>query len=137
MNNDLNSKLGIKPKSKVCLVRPRQGIISRIRQNGSDVNIVIGRVEGDCDVILYWVHPSEDIRKAVLDLQKRIKPDGRIWVIILKKEARQQRFPIMDWERLREEILKTHLVDNKVASINEEEYGTQFVIRKEHRPNRA
>ena len=134
MSKDLNSKLGIRPGSRVCLVRPGPGVLTQLRQDGSDISILIGRVEGGYDVILYWVDPFEAIGKGMLDLQKRIKPNGKIWVIIPRQEVAQNRVVAIDWQQMQEEILnKTHLVDNKVVSINDEEYGTQFVIRKEYR----
>ena len=93
---DLNSKLGIKPESKVCLVRPNQDTLSQIRQSVSDITVVVDRIESDCDVILYWVDPSDDISEKMLDLQGRIKPDGRIWVIIPKKEVTRKRSLTID-----------------------------------------
>ena len=133
MKKDLTSKLGIKAKDKVCLIRPNQDTLSQIRQHGNNINIIVGRIESDCDVVLYWVDPSEDIGKRMSDLQHKIKPDGRIWIIMPKKEVARKRNLAIDWHHIQGEILKTHLVDNKMASINEEEYGTQFVIRKEYR----
>jgi hypothetical protein len=67
------------------------------------------------------------------ELQSLIKPDGRIWVITPKKEIALKRGWDINWNHIHQEILKTHLVDNKVASINAEEYGTQLVMRKEFR----
>ena len=130
---DLSSKLGIKPGSTVCLIRPDRKILARIRQESDNVALIVDTMEEGCNVILYWVDPSEDIREKMSDLQNRIKPDGRIWVIIPKKEVCKRRGITIDWRRIQGEILKTQLVDNKVASINEEEYGTQFVIRKKYR----
>jgi hypothetical protein len=54
-------------------------------------------------------------------------------VIIPRKEAARKKNLTIDWNHMQQEILKTQLVDNKVASINEAEYGTQFVIRREYR----
>jgi hypothetical protein len=133
VDKDLSSKLGIKPGSKICLVRPAQGIISQIRDNSSDVNIVVSGLEGECDVILCWFNPLEDIDKAMLELRKRIKPDGKIWVVKPKEEARQRSYLELDWQKIKEAALKVNLVDNKVVSINKAEDGTQFVSRKEYR----
>ncbi|MBI4304259.1 MAG: DUF3052 family protein [Chloroflexi bacterium] len=125
----LSSKLGIKPGSTVSLIRPNPETLSQIRQ-GSNINTFIDRIEKDSDVILYWYDPTEDIREKMLELQSQIRPNGRIWVIIPKKEVAKKQHLDIDWNQMQGEILKTHLVDNKVASINGEEYGTQFVIRK-------
>ena len=130
---DLLSKLGIKPEDKVCLIRPNENVVSQIRESGKEIFVITDRVEENCDVILYWIDSAEDIRGKMLEAQDKIKPDGRIWVIAPKREVAQKRNLAFDWKQMQREILKKHLVDNKVAAINEEEYGTQFVIRKEYR----
>jgi hypothetical protein len=133
MRKDLNSRLGIHPGDKVCLIRPNQDTLSQIKENGDKISLIVDRVERACDAILYWVDPLEDIREKMANLQHKIKPEGRIWVIIPRKEAARKKNLTIDWNHMQQEILKTQLVDNKVASINEAEYGTQFVIRREYR----
>ncbi len=122
----------------MCLIRPNQGILHQIKQLEGKTTIIVDRIEieKDCDVILYWFDPSDDVLLKMLDLQNKIKPDGRIWVIIPNKEAAKKKKMAINWENIQEEILKTHLVDNKILSISEEEYGTQFVIRRQYRPIR-
>ena len=51
-----------------------------------------------------------------------------------KKKYARQRGIDFTWEELQAAGLQTDLVDNKIASLTEEEYGTRFVIRKERRP---
>ncbi len=131
MEKDLSAKLGIKPGSKVCLLRPNEDTISRI--SSREVNLLVNRLEEDCDVILYWIGQPEYIGEKMAFLKTKIKPDGRIWVIMPKKEVVRARNLTIDWSEIQKEVLKTKLVDNKVVSINEEEYGTQFVIRKKYR----
>jgi len=36
----------------------------------------------------------------------------------------------LSWEEMQAAGLLTDLVDNKIASVTEEDYGTRFVIRK-------
>lgn len=132
VTRDLIAKLGIKPGNRVCLIRPNQDILSQIRRTGN-VTALVDKIEAGCDIILYWFDPAEDIKEKMLDLQTRIKPNGKIWLIIPKKEIARKKNLNIDWNQIQKEILKTKLVDNKIASINEEEYGTQFVIRKELR----
>jgi hypothetical protein len=131
MQMDLSAKLGIKPGDKVCLLHPNQETLSQIESD--QVNLIVDKVEKGCDLILYWVDASENIEEKARDWQSKIKPDGRIWVITPRKEVARKRNLDIDWNHIQSEVLKTHLVDNKMASINDEEYGTQFVIRKEYR----
>lgn len=66
-------------------------------------------------------------------MQNLILPDGAIWVIIPKKKFAREWNIDFSWEQMQAAGLQTDLVDNKVASIDDESYGTQFVIRKEKR----
>ncbi len=133
MSKDLISKLGIKTGGKVCLIHPNEETLAQIRQ-GRNITVIIDRVEKDCDVILYRVDSLEDIKQKMQEFQNSIEPDGRIWVVIPRKEVAREKGLEVDWNRMQKEVLKTtHLVDNKVASINDEEYGTQFMIRRESR----
>jgi hypothetical protein len=50
-----------------------------------------------------------------------------------KKKYADRRGVSYTWEQLQAAGLQTDLVDNKVASITEEDYGTRFVIRKQRR----
>ena len=67
------------------------------------------------------------------DLQHRIVPTGAIWAVIPKKKYARKWGIDFTWEELQAAGLQTDLVDNKVASIDEETYGTRFVIRAEYR----
>ena len=50
-----------------------------------------------------------------------------------KKAVARQRGLTLTWEEMQAAALTTDLVDNKNASMTDEEYGTRFVIRKERR----
>jgi hypothetical protein len=66
-------------------------------------------------------------------LQRQIISDGAIWVVTPKKAVAQRRGLTLTWEEMQAAALTTDLVDNKNASMTDEEYGTRFVIRKERR----
>jgi hypothetical protein len=130
----LSAKLGISAGSRVGTVRPNPATLDLIRRECPGAEVVAGRVTADSDIILYWTRASEDASAQMAWLEKHIKPNGRIWVILPKKAVRHQRGWTVEWEDIQQAILKdTHLVDNKVASIDDEEYGTQYVVRKEWR----
>ncbi len=131
MEKDLREKLGIKPGSKVCLLRPDEDTISRLA--GREVDLIVNGLEENCDAILYWIDRSKGIGEKMAFLQSKIKPDGRIWLIMPKKDVARKRNLAIDWDEVQKEVLKTKLVDNKVVAINEEEYGAQFVVRKKYR----
>ena len=133
MSGDLCAKLGIRTGSKVCLIRPNPATLAGLKKCAGQAELIADGVGDDCDVILYWYDPEEDVYQTMLKLQDRIKTDGRIWVIIPKKEVAKKRHLAIDWNEMQKAILKTPLVDNKIASINDEEYGTQFVVRREFR----
>jgi hypothetical protein len=133
----LVDRLGIKPNSRVCLIRPNPEVVAALRESGMPVSLVDG-VDGGCDIILYWAVSQEGIGRELEILRHRIGHSGRIWVIIPKKEAAEKRGATLDWSVIQKQILEeTDLVDNKVASIGEEEYGTQFVIRRSFMENSA
>jgi len=114
---DLVSKLGIVAKSKVCMIRPQQEALSKIRQNADNVEITINRIERGCDVVLYWVESADDIGQKMREIQSVMRPNGKIWVIMPKKESSKKMGVQIDWKKMQEEIMQeTHLVDNKLGS---------------------
>jgi hypothetical protein len=66
-------------------------------------------------------------------LQGQIAPTGAVWAVMPKKKFAPGRRVSFTWEELQAAGLQTDLVDNKIASITEQDYGTRFVIRKERR----
>ena len=85
------------------------------------------------DVILFWPRQLEGLVDRFADLQRRIVPDGSIWAVIPKQKFATRRGVEFTWEQMQAAGLQTDLVDNKVASVTEQDYGTRFVIRKERR----
>ena len=62
-------------------------------------------------------------------------PDGAVWVAWPKKASGMA--TDIDENVLREALLPTGWVDNKVCAIDETWSGLRFVLRKERRPKRA
>ncbi len=60
-------------------------------------------------------------------------PNGAVWAGIPKQRIARQRGLTLTWEEMQAAALQTDLVDNKGASISDEEYATRFVIRKDQR----
>ncbi len=61
-------------------------------------------------------------------------PDGAIWVMLLKQPIALRRGVTLTWDAMQAAALQTDLVDNKIATFSDEEYGTRFVLRRERRP---
>ncbi len=89
--------------------------------------------EGLYDIILFWPQKLDGLVERFIELQKAIRPEGAIWAVVPKKKYAGQRAIDFTWQELQAAGLQTDLVDNKTASITEEDYGTRFVIRKSRR----
>jgi 16S rRNA G1207 methylase RsmC len=85
------------------------------------------------DILFFWPKDLSGLAERLADLQDQIDPDVAIWVVMPKKKYAGARGIDFTWEEMQAAGLSTDLVDNKVASINDVEYGTRFVIRKERR----
>ncbi len=138
MKSDLATKLGIKPGHLVGLVDPPPGaarVLGAQFPPGMEWVDLVG--ERRCDVLLYWPRDPDRLSERFRELQYRIVPDGAIWAVMPKKKYARSHGIAFTWEQMQAAGLQTDLVDNKVASISEEEYGTRFVIRKDARDKYA
>jgi hypothetical protein len=130
----LAKKLGMKPGDRVCLLDAPPEVVQVLHAAappGVDFTDSLG--EPRCDLILFWPGSREDLVERFSGLQRRIRPDGAIWAVMPKKKFALRRGVAFTWEEMQAAGLETDLVDNKVASISEEDYGTRFVIRKDRR----
>ncbi len=131
---NLATKLGIRPGSQVRFIRPDAGTIGRLRREVADIKVLTDQKKVECDVVLYRAEDGDDFGRQMAELEAGIRPGGRIWLILPRKPIRRRRGWTKDWEDIQKAILyRTRLVDNKVARISDEEYGTQFVRKRELR----
>lgn len=72
-----------------------------------------------------------DLGRLAGELTRVTHPEGRIWVVVWKKEAARGGAP--SWDALQAAMLPTGWVDNKILSFGDECYGTQYVLRLERR----
>jgi hypothetical protein len=137
--SDLSRKLGIKPGQRVCLLDAPGETASAIRLTLPEAIELDLRLEDKAryDVILFWPQALAKLTGQFAGLQRRIQPDGAIWAVIPKKKYAHPRGIDFSWEQMQAAGLATDLVDNKIASINDEDYGTRFVIRKHRRGDYA
>jgi hypothetical protein len=90
------------------------------------------RLRGPYDVIVLFVVSRRALERRFRALARQLEPNGRLWIGWPKKTSG---IPTdLDEHVLREVILPSGLVDNKVAAIDERWTGFQFVIRLKDRP---
>ena len=105
-------------------------------KEGSEVAIL---AEGDhqplagpYDVIVFFAQTRDEVARRFRELGGRLEPNGRLWICWPKRSSG---LPTdLTENALREIILPSGLVDNKVAAISELWSGLQFVWRLSHRP---
>jgi hypothetical protein len=132
--SDLAKKLGIKPGQRVDLLDAPLASAALLREAcPPDVLLYDAPFAGRCNILLFWPSALEGLAERFAELQYQIVPDGAIWAVIPKKPFARARGITFSWEDLQLAGLQTDLVDNKIATLSEEEYATRFVIRKERR----
>ncbi len=131
----LAQKLGLKPGQVICLLEatPETAqVIHAACEEVVDGDVTITETLDDApfDLIFFWPRELVGLVERFAMLQRQIVSNGAIWVVIPKKAVARQRGLSLTWEEMQAAALTTDLVDNKNASMTDEEYGTRFVIRK-------
>ncbi len=138
--SDLACKLGLVPGCSIALLdapAPTAALLRDACPPGVTLADNADRGDGDVeryDLLFVWLQSAEGLAERFAALQWRIVPQGAIWVVLLKQPIARKRGVTLTWEEMQAAALQTDLVDNKIASISDEEYGTRFVIRRERRP---
>lgn len=134
---DLVRKLGMQPGQLLCLIGLPMAVESVLRQEAPPGVTVVEEAEMasvPCDLIFFAPVSLDGLTERFSRLQRRIVPSGAIWVVTPKKRFAAGRGIAFTWEEMQAAALATDLVDNKIASLTDEDYATRFVIRKERRP---
>lgn len=82
-------------------------------------------------LVLCFALEGCDLARLASELVRVAHPAGRIWVAVWKKDFIQSAAPA--WGEVQAALLPTGWVDNKVLSLGEQVYATQYVLRKERR----
>ncbi len=130
---ELAKKLGIQTHMNIYLEGAPSEVECALRNAVPDAVFTTSMENPPYHVILFWPTQLEGLEYRFADLQRRIHPEGAIWAVMPKKKFAQGRGVDFSWEQMQAAGLVTDLVDNKVASISGQDYGTRFVIRKERR----
>ena len=92
-----------------------------------------GRVAGGpFDVIVFFALTQAEVTRRFKGLAAKLEPNGRLWIGWPKRGSGIA--TDISENSLREIILPSGLVDNKVAAIDERWSGLQFVWRLKNRP---
>jgi len=131
----LTTKLGLRPEQTVRLLEGHGEAFDLLTAALPDgVELLYG--EGDsprCDQLFFWPRSLAGLAERFAALERCLVPDGSLWVIMPKKAFAARHNIAFTWEEMQAAALSTDLVDNKIASISDEEYATRFVIRRERR----
>ena len=136
--DELVRKLGIVPGRSLWLIDAPMSSAALLRDAcPPDITMIESDDATDAaqrfDLIFLWPRRVDGLTERLSALQWRIVPDGAIWVMLLKKPIARKRGITFTWEEVQAAALQTDLVDNKIASFSEEEYGARFVIRRDRR----
>ena len=128
-------KLGIKKNQLIVCLNVNEKILKFIRsQLPSSTKLKTELDEKDRqDIVITWFKEGDNFYKIFNVLQNTIKSNGAIWGVISKKQVAKKKGVNLFWGDMIKTALKTNLVDNKVLSFSEEDYGTRFVIRSSTR----
>src|SRR5215468_6034505 len=125
----LAQKLGLKPGQRICLLdaTPETApmILAACAEDG-DMAITETLDDAPLDMIFFWPRELAGLAERFVALQRQIVSDGAIWVVLPKKAVAQRRGLTLTWDEMQAAALTTDLVDNKNASMTDEEYGTRF-----------
>lgn len=128
-------KIGVMGGQKILVHRAPKQFTQELRDQAPPETMISTRLttRTQYDLIFHFAAPDQDLDKLFDEMQRAIKPDGALWVVIPKQKAAKELGYLYDWNMLIACALKTTLVDNKTLTFSPEEYGTRFVIRKEFR----
>lgn len=85
------------------------------------------------DVVVAFVRSRADLRRQVRRLVGALTADASLWVAWPRKAGGH--ISDVTEQSLRDELLPTGLVDNKVAALDDDWSALRFVWRLEHRPS--
>ena len=88
-------------------------------------------LRGHADLVMCFVTRRRELERRAARLREAVAPDGMVWVCWPKKAAKVQTDVTEDV--VREVLLPTGLVDNKVAAVDETWSGLKLVVRLELR----
>ncbi|MFN0148767.1 MAG: DUF3052 domain-containing protein [Dehalococcoidia bacterium] len=126
----LPKKLGIKEGSRCAFIGAPPGFSESLGELPAEAT-VDALSPGAIDVAVFFTTDRAELAGALPGLGEGVFPAGGLWIAWPKKAAKVA--TDLTEDVLREVILPTGLVDNKVCAIDERWSGLRFVWRKELR----
>ena len=129
----LRKKLGIKSGHRVALVAAPSSFLDVLGDLPEGVRIVRGfRGSKSFDVIVWFVKRRSDLGKRFSSIAGRLDPAGGLWVAWPKQASGVA--TDVNGNTVREAVLDSGLVDNKICAIDETWSGLRGVVRLKDRP---
>lgn len=129
----LVNKLGIKPGHKVRLFGAPGGFEATLEGLPAGAKVVRGHLqEVRYDVMVCFFTRRAELEGAFAGLNRQLDPAGGLWIAWPKKSS--GRPTDLTENILRQVVLPSGMVDNKVCAIDERWSGLRFVWRLENRP---
>lgn len=130
----LAKKLGIKPGHELALLDAPEGFAIDDLPDGVTLHDRTGD-DASLDVIVAFHTSRDELAARTPELLQALPPDGSLWVAWPKKASRVPTDITEDV--VREVLLPTGMVDNKVCAIDATWSGLRLVLRKELRAGRT
>jgi len=127
----LAKKLGIKENFKVLLYNSPDHYFDLFFNFPEGVEIIEKIESNTADFIHIFTTSFEDLKAVVKAYKKALKKDGALWISWPKGTSNIPND--LKRDQIREFVLKTGLVDVKVAAIDENWSGLKFVYRLKDR----
>jgi hypothetical protein len=127
-HSPLATLLGIKTGSKVSIINPPPGFVTRLNPLPDGVEFLITAQSG-LDVILFFTEDPVDLVARLPALSRAMATLGGIWVCWPTQRERMR----VSEDFVRHAALDIGLVDNKRASIDEHWAGLRLVWRPKGR----
>lgn len=126
----LVEKLGYRPGDRAYVRGAPEGYEASLQPIPDGVRFM-RRLTGNLDLIHIFAKRRRELERSLSDLQKRIRPDGVIWISWPKKASLLP--SDVNGDVVRGLALPLGLVDVKVCAVDEVWSGLKLVIRKELR----
>jgi hypothetical protein len=132
----LAKKLGIKAGHTVGLFGAPEGFEATLEGLPEGVTLLRGPGRaGRLDVMVCFFTWRADLEKSYAGLSGQLDPAGGLWIAWPKKSSGLQ--TDLTENILREVVLPSGMVDNKVCAVDKRWSGLRFVWRLENRPGGA
>ena len=124
----LAKKLGIKPGAKLLTLKAPKDYRALLAPLPEGVAFVTKPSKDGVDIVHLFATSLSELEGNLAKARKAMSPDGALWISWVKQAAKIPTDVTED--RIRERILKTDLVDVKVAAVSDIWSGLKCVVRK-------